>query len=267
MKYEEILQHFEVTDVGRERDNNEDAYRVFDVIDDGVRQSDRGAMLVVADGMGGHSGGERASQIACETMADYFVEDVDAGTDADDAILNLLKDTILRANSKIQAEAKSNYKFYNMGTTLTAAVIRGEKILIGHVGDSRAYLFRNNQFVPNPETGTNFLTEDDTEVAELVKMGRLTPEQAATSKRRHILTQALGSERPMHVFTRSYGLKRGDVILLCSDGLYSMVPETEIAEVLKTTPESGLEQAARKLVSLANTNGGKDNITVIIGLI
>ena len=267
MKFEEIIQHFEATDVGKVRDNNEDSYRVFDIVDDGVGQADRGAMLVVADGMGGHAGGERASQLACQIMADYFVEDIDAESDADAAILNLLKETILRANSKILAEAKSNYKFYNMGTTLTAAVIHGEKMYIGHVGDSRAYLFRNNQFVPNPETGTNFLTEDDTEVAELIKMGRLTPERAATSKRRHVLTQALGSERPIHVFTRSYPLQRGDVILLCSDGLYSMVPETEIADVLKTTPESGLEEAAQKLVSLANTNGGKDNITVIIGMI
>lgn len=222
------------TDTGRQRRGNEDCSFA------------RAPLFVVADGMGGAQAGEVASRIAVEAFAQGLP---DAGG-AEERLATRVRE----ANSHIYERAHSEHDLAGMGTTLTAAYLEDTNVAIAHVGDSRAYLFRGGQL--------KRLTRDHSLVDELVREGKLTEEQAAEHPQRSIITRALGPEATVAVDTWSYPVRADDVLLLCSDGLTSMLSEARITQILQEGPN--LEQAADRLIDAANAAGGRDNITVVL---
>jgi PPM family protein phosphatase len=224
----------QLTDTGRQRRDNEDSMYV------------RAPVFVVADGMGGAQAGEVASRIAVETFAQGLP---DSGSPEE-----RLADRVREANRQIHELSHADLERHGMGTTLTAAYLDDSHLAIAHVGDSRAYLFRDGEL--------RRLTQDHSLVGELVRKGKLTEEQAEEHPQRSIITRALGPEASVEVDTWTYAVKDGDIVLLCSDGLTSMVPEEKIAEVLGSS--SSLSDAAARLIREANAAGGRDNITVVL---
>jgi protein phosphatase len=222
------------TDTGRQRRENEDSAFA------------RAPLFVVADGMGGAQAGEVASRLAVEA---FEAELPEAGTPEE-----RLADRAQDANRRIYEISRTEHERAGMGTTLTAVYVDESRLSVAHVGDSRAYLFRKGEL--------GRLTQDHTLVEELVKRGKLTEEQAAEHPQRSIITRALGVDPQVEVDTRTFSGHAGDVVMLCSDGLTSMISEPRIASVLKE--ESDLERAAERLVADANDAGGRDNITVIL---
>jgi PPM family protein phosphatase len=222
------------TDTGRQRRGNEDSAFA------------RAPLFVIADGMGGAQAGEVASQIAVEAFHDDLP---DHGTPEEK-----LAEVAQVANRRIFDISRSEHERAGMGTTLTAVYVEDGKLAIAHVGDSRAYLFRDGEL--------GLLTQDHTLVGELVKRGKLTEEQAAEHPQRSIITRALGIDAEVEVDTWTYGARAGDVVLLCSDGLTSMITEEQIVAILASEPD--LDVAADRLITEANEAGGRDNITVIL---
>ncbi|HWF53376.1 MAG TPA: Stp1/IreP family PP2C-type Ser/Thr phosphatase [Solirubrobacteraceae bacterium] len=222
------------TDTGLARRGNEDSSFA------------RAPLFVVADGMGGAQSGEVASGIAVQTF--------EQGLPESGAAEERLAARVHEANALIHQRSLTEQHNAGMGTTVTAALLDGEHLAIAHVGDSRAYLFRDDEL--------KRLTQDHSLVDELVRQGKLTEEQAAEHPQRSIITRALGPEATVEVDTWSYPARAGDVVLLCSDGLTSMISEARIAEVLRTTPR--LDAAAEQLIHDANAAGGRDNITVVL---
>jgi PPM family protein phosphatase len=221
------------TDTGRQRDANEDTYLA------------QPPVFAVADGMGGAQAGEVASRLAAESF-----EAIRRGTESPEAYLRAIAKT---ANARIHRLAESDSARSGMGTTLTAALVEDDEVGFAHVGDSRAYLFRDGEL--------KLLTSDHSLVEELRRQGRLTDEQAEDHPQRSIITRALGPERDVDVDTMTYRARPGDVFLLCSDGLTTMVKEQRIASVLEGSPT--LNDAVDRLVAEANEAGGRDNITVV----
>jgi PPM family protein phosphatase len=203
-------------------------------------------VFVVADGMGGAQAGEVASRVAVDAFAEGLPED---GSPEE-----RLAAVALTANRRIYDLAQTESERAGMGTTLTAAYLGENDLSIAHVGDSRAYLFRDGELTR--------LTQDHSLMAELIRRGKLTEEEAADHPQRSIITRALGPEPEVTVDTWTYPVRADDVILLCSDGLTSMVSEAQVAEILRTSGE--LERAAHALIDEANRAGGRDNITVIL---
>jgi serine/threonine protein phosphatase PrpC len=229
-----VTDHAARSDTGRQRHANEDAYYA------------RAPVFVVADGMGGAQAGEVASQMATEAF------DRDLGDGSPETTLRAV---IAQANKRIHDHAQQDSSRAGMGTTLTAVIIDGEReeAAIGHVGDSRAYLLRGSKL--------ERLTQDHSLVEELRRKGQLTEEQAEEHPQRSIITRALGPEDDVEVDIRTVPIRQGDVFLLCSDGLTTMIGEERIARILAgaTTLEAGV----RALVDEANRAGGRDNITAI----
>ena len=221
------------TDTGRQRNANEDAYFASP------------PLFGVADGMGGAQAGEVASQLAAESF-----EAVSRGEESPEAYLRAIAKT---ANARIHHLAQADESRSGMGTTLTAALVDGDEVGFAHVGDSRAYLFRDGEL--------KLLTSDHSLVEELRRQGRLTDEQAEDHPQRSIITRALGPERDVDIDTMTYQARPGDVYLLCSDGLTTMVREDRIASILAAAKT--LDEAVSQLVEEANEAGGRDNITVI----
>jgi protein phosphatase len=203
-------------------------------------------VFVVADGMGGAQAGEVASKIAVDAFADGLPDQGSAE--------ERLAAVAHTANQRIYELSRAQSERAGMGTTLTAAYLGENDLAIAHVGDSRAYLFRDG--------GLTRLTQDHSLMAELIRRGKLTEEEAADHPQRSIITRALGPEPDVDVDTWTYPVKAGDVILLCSDGLTSMISEARVAEILRTAPS--LNRAAQALIDDANRAGGRDNITVIL---
>jgi PPM family protein phosphatase len=203
-------------------------------------------VFVVADGMGGAQAGEVASKIAVDAFAEGLPED---GSPEDQ-----LRAVALAANRRIYELSRSESERAGMGTTLTAVFVGEHELAIAHVGDSRAYLFRDGEL--------SRLTQDHSLMAELIRRGKLTEEEAADHPQRSIITRALGPEPDVLVDTWTYPVRAEDVILLCSDGLTSMIPEALVAEILNS--EHALDRAAQALIDAANHAGGRDNITVIL---
>ncbi|MEA2434113.1 MAG: family protein phosphatase [Actinomycetota bacterium] len=223
------------SDVGRVREANEDSY----LIDE--------PLYVVADGMGGHLAGDVASDTAVKTIK----SGADASApDGPDALIQLVRD----ANKKIWERSQSDASLRGMGTTTTLVLVEGEEAHLAHVGDSRAYLFRDGDL--------SQITEDHTLVGRMVREGRLRPEEAERHPQRSIITRALGVDSDVDVDTITLRLQEGDRILINSDGLTSMLSEPQIRDVLASEPDP--QRAADRLVELANEAGGEDNITVLI---
>jgi PPM family protein phosphatase len=227
------------TDVGRMRKNNEDSYLSAKPV------------AAVADGMGGHSAGEVASAIAIEELAALGErgpwENETAATDD-------LKQAILRANRRIREMAASDRKLNGMGTTLVALLQDGDMVHVANVGDSRGYLLRQGEL--------SQVTVDHSLVQELVDDGRLSPEDAERHPQRSVITRALGIDPEVEFDLFTYKLQVGDRLLLCSDGLSDVVEPTQIRNVLLRVRSP--QKAARQLITVANEQGGPDNITVIV---
>ncbi|MFN8024788.1 MAG: Stp1/IreP family PP2C-type Ser/Thr phosphatase [Acidimicrobiia bacterium] len=221
------------TDVGRVREGNEDAYLVDDAM----------GLVAVADGMGGHRGGEVASATALEALRAA----ISAGRP--------LREAVEDANRAVWDKAQTDDALRGMGTTVTAATLAaGGTLLIGHVGDSRAYLLRDGEL--------RQVTTDHSLVEELVRDGRITPDEAAVHPQRSIITRALGVDSSVEVDVYPVELRAGDVLLFCSDGLTGMLQPDLIAAELRR--EDDPARAASKLVDAANASGGEDNITVVV---
>ena len=229
----QVVEKASLTDVGRQRQSNEDSYL------------ERAPVFAVADGMGGARAGEVASRIAVEAF-----DQQDESAPPEERLAGVARE----ANRRIYERAQGNTEHAGMGTTLTAVMVSGRDVAVSHVGDSRLYRLREGRL--------ERLTEDHSLVEELVRQGRLSPEEAENHPQRSIITRALGPEPDVEVETFTDPGRDGDVYLLCSDGLSAMVSEDEIAAILES--RSSLEDAARKLVQAANENGGRDNITVVM---
>lgn len=234
-----------VSDKGLVRTNNEDSLATFTVGKD--------ECLVIADGMGGHAAGELASRIAVEyvtqSLNDYLFE-----ADDDEKLLRLLAFTLEKANVKVYLESLGSFRYRGMGSTITVCVLRDKKLYISHIGDCRVYLLHGQHM--------KVLTEDHTLVQQLVDSGSITKEEARTHPKRHVLLRSLGVNEYVMPDTFSVDIKDGDVILMCSDGLYGYVEETTIRAVLRK--HKNLEYCAQLLLDLANGAGGPDNISMII---
>jgi PPM family protein phosphatase len=229
-----VAEYHAFTDTGQQRRHNEDAYYA------------RAPVFAVADGMGGAQAGEVASHAAVEAVAAGLPED---GTPED-----RLAAVVQRANERIFQMSREDDSRAGMGTTLTAVHVGERDVAIAHVGDSRAYRLRDGEL--------SRLTEDHSLVEEMRRRGQLTAEEADEHPQRSIITRALGPEPEVVVDTRSWAARDGDVLLLCSDGLTSMIPEAQVGEILREA--TGLEQAGRALIAAANRAGGRDNITVVL---
>jgi len=240
------------SDVGRIRTNNEDSFRIVAPLN----------LFVLSDGMGGEAHGEVASALAVDTVAEHCLEaenspsaPVSAGTQTGLALkTRLLASAVRLANRTIHESAERHPEQRGMGATLTAAWVEGPRLSLAHVGDSRAYLLRAG--------GLTQLTSDHSFVAEQVRRGILTPQQAETSEMQSVLLRALGAQPDVDVDADEHAVLERDVLLLCSDGLTRMVTEPEIASTLVL--ERDPQKAAEQLVELANEHGGEDNVTVVV---
>ncbi len=222
------------SDTGRKRRHNEDSYVIAP------------PLFAVADGMGGAQAGEIASKLAAAAL-----EDTDPGAlSAPERVTSLIQE----ANRRVHERAVSDPATSGMGTTMTVAIVEGTNVTFGHVGDSRAYRLRDGAIEQ--------ITEDHSLVNELLKSGKLSPEEAELHPQRSVITRAVGTDPDVDVDSFTIEAEIGDVFLLCSDGLTDMVRDDEIRDVLDRHHDD-LDRATKSLVSAANRGGGEDNITVI----
>ncbi|HYK81999.1 MAG TPA: Stp1/IreP family PP2C-type Ser/Thr phosphatase [Gemmatimonadales bacterium] len=258
------VQVFAKTDLGKTRDHNEDRFLVADLTRRAasllphIRQhevGERGSLFAVADGMGGAAAGEVASEMATQTIYEQMLHAWGGEPEVTpQRFAYRLKEAVEVANGRIHAYAKAHPEVRGMGTTTTAVGVLGDHFYLTQVGDSRAYLIRGGQVVQ--------LTKDQSLMQRLVEAGELTEEEAARSERRNIILQALGPDVRVKVDLTHQDVRRGDILVLCSDGLSGQVKKEEIAEIV--THEPDLQAAADRLIALANERGGPDNITVIL---
>ena len=240
-----------VSDVGMRRDHNEDSFLV---------DLDLG-LLVVADGMGGHAGGEQASRLAVETIQ----REVRAARDStggaferpsgieDSPLPDVMRQAVEAASAAIFDAAQADPELAGMGTTVTAALLDGAHAFVAHVGDSRCYLLRDAKIYQ--------VSEDHSLVNEQIKAGAISPVEARTSRFKYIITRSVGFERTVAVDLMGIELQAGDQFVICCDGLSNMVEDAEILSIAGAAP---LVEASERLVALANERGGDDNITVIV---
>ncbi|MBK9484459.1 MAG: Stp1/IreP family PP2C-type Ser/Thr phosphatase [Chitinophagaceae bacterium] len=236
-----------VSDLGNIRTNNEDMGLFFKVADEGLLR-EKGYMLIVADGMGGHQAGEVASRMATDIIShEYFKQN--------GAVEKNLAKVLALANKTIFEKASSSDTHKGMGTTCTVLVVIDKAVYYAHVGDSRAYIQKDNSITQ--------ITSDHTYVQELVNSGDITAEEAATHPKRNILTNAMGTKPDMRIDTGKceYLLEENDRLLLCSDGLYDYLNSNEIKEILIA---NDIKKAADIMIQQAKARGGHDNITVVI---
>jgi serine/threonine protein phosphatase PrpC len=234
-----------LTDLGCQRSNNEDRYSYWEAASDAEFQR-QGRLAIVADGMGGYEGGQEASRIAVEAVEQFYSRAIEGDPQS------ILNGALRRAHQLIQDYAVAHRELHGMGTTCTAAALIEKNLYFSHIGDSRLYLVR--------DASISRLTHDHSYVGRLVESGVISVEEAEIHPQRHILTAALGSgveiapdfpESPIE-------LKQNDVLILCSDGLWSLVNENE----LQDAAQMGLAEACRELIGIARKRGGPDNITV-----
>jgi PPM family protein phosphatase len=225
-----VAQRAAATDPGRRRRRNEDAYVV------------EPPLFAVADGMGGAQAGEIAAKIAAAVLRESSDEE---------AVVELIKE----ANRRVYEAAAGDEARSGMGTTITAAIVEDGTVQIGHVGDSRAYRIREGRLEQ--------LTEDHSLVAELVRSGKLSPEEADVHPQRSVITRTVGTDPDVDVDTFSVDARPGDVFMICSDGLTTMVADASILELVERNRAS-LDKTAKALVDAANKGGGEDNITIVL---
>lgn len=232
------------TDPGKVRGTNQDYYLVQD--------SGKYGLFIVADGMGGHNGGEVASRASVLHVRDFIEQAWDRGEYGADR-LRLIKDALAAANRAVFDLAAGDEHLRGMGTTLSMALTADRMLYTGHIGDSRIYLFRDNGLVK--------LTEDHSLVAELIRNGSITPEEGDNHPQKNIITRALGTGIDIEADLSEREIRDGDILLLCTDGLTNMLSCDDMLELCVSIDEPQL--LCNRLVEEANNRGGKDNITVI----
>jgi len=235
-----------ISDIGKCRKNNEDALYV-PLPEDEIQN-----LFIVADGMGGCNAGEVASQYAIDSFLNYIKKERDSHGEED--IPDLLAEAMAASNRAVYDKSNSEREFAEMGTTMVAAAVQDGKIFVAYVGDSRAYLFRKKEL--------SALTTDHSYVMELVRLGSITKEEAASHPKRNIITRAVGIKETVETDAIVENALRGDILLLCTDGLSGMVSDKEMAEVIGK--RITLEKKAQRLVEMANERGGYDNISLIL---
>jgi protein phosphatase len=252
------------TDVGKSRDHNEDSFLVADLtkrnasLQPDVREhavGRRGSLFMVADGMGGAAAGEVASEMATTTVYNHMVDQW--GNDqevTEQRFAYRLKEAVEIANENIHEYAKSHLEVRGMGTTTTAAGVFDGALYLSQIGDSRGYLIRQGKIAQ--------ITKDQSLMQRLVDAGELTEEEAAVSERRNIILQALGPDPHVKVDLTRQELRRGDILVMCSDGLSGLVKKEEILSIVMQATD--LVGACKQLIELANSRGGPDNITCIV---
>jgi len=238
-----------LSDLGNVRTNNEDMGMFFKIADEKVIR-EKGYMLIVADGMGGHQAGEVASNMAANIISREYYK-----LQGNGSVEKNLAKVFELANKNIFEMANTQKAYHGMGTTCTTLVVIGNSVYYAHVGDSRAYMQKRDSLVQ--------ITEDHTFVQELVNNGDITAEEAATHPKRNILTNAMGTKPSLRIDTGKckFELENNDRLLLCSDGLYDYLNDKELNEILKN---NGLKNAAEYMVQQAKARGGHDNITVVL---
>jgi protein phosphatase len=243
-----------ITDKGAIRPNNEDAF-VYRTIKHNPEQFDiqsYGCLFSVADGMGGHFAGEIASRIACQYILDYYkIENL-----TDDNTWEKLKHLYFKINEYVLRQSLNTPDFHGMGTTLSTLIIRKNKAWVAHVGDSRIYLIRDGII--------DQVSYDHTEVQRMIDQGLFTKEEAMKCSVRNVLTQAIGVDNRLSVFTWAETIQSGDLFLLCSDGLYDMISDEKILSMIKSHPDDRLKHICKKFIDEAMRAGGKDNMTVML---
>ena len=234
------------TDTGLARDNNEDA----------VAFDSPTGLCILADGMGGYNAGEIASGMATafiKSEMSRWLSQAGKNANAKD-VRRAMEICVQNANHSIFNAANSNPQYTGMGTTLVVGVFQVDRLVIGHIGDSRCYRLRGDTFVQ--------ITKDHSLLQEQIDAGLITPEQALTSANKNLVTRALGVEDAVLLDVTEHIVEVGDIYLMCSDGLSDMVRDQAILEVM--LPHATLEQTGKQLISAANANGGRDNISVIL---
>jgi protein phosphatase len=242
-----------ISDVGRKRKGNEDSLFL----------NPEQKLFVVADGMGGHAAGEVASKVAVDAINEFVCltggdEEITWPFGLDESISydgNRLKTAIRHANRKVLEATREKTEYEGMATTVAAVLVDGDVANLGHVGDSRIYLFSEGVFTQ--------LTSDHSWVNEQIQSGVISVDQARSHPLRNVVTRALGGKADLAVDMQTRRMKAGDVLLLCSDGLTAMVPDEDIARILAEA-KGDVEKAAKDLVAEANAHGGEDNITVVL---
>jgi serine/threonine protein phosphatase PrpC len=260
-----IVNVFGRTDVGRVRDHNEDAFLVADLTADNASLQpevrthlvgSHGSLFMVADGLGGAAAGEVASELAILTVQSELRAQWRSAPERNPEVFaRAIKSAAESANAKIFAYAVEHPESRGLGTTATIAGLLGDTLYLAQVGDSRAYLVRNGVVLQ--------ITKDQSLMQRLIEAGELTPEEAERSERRNIILQALGPEPTVKIDLTYQKVRRGDTLVLCTDGLSGLVRKDEIGEILQES-DGDLLTACRELIDRANENGGPDNITVIV---
>lgn len=234
------------SDIGKVRNVNQDSYY--------YSNDNRLPVFAVADGMGGHNAGEIASTLATDIIKENYLKEKENIIIGNLNIPKFINSTLIEANNKILEEARENEYYKGMGTTITIGVIYKKEIFLGHIGDSRAYLFRKKELYQ--------LTQDHSLVAELVRNGSISIEEANNHPQKNIITRALGTDTEVKVDIFSRYVEEGDVILLCTDGLTNLVSDERIREELVNCDD--LKKVCCVLTDVANELGGFDNTTVML---
>ncbi len=237
------MKSYSITDVGQKRTVNQDF-----VFTSETPVGNLPNLFVVADGMGGHKAGDFASSYAVEVLLSTIREDENSNP------VKIIRAAIETANTQLLREASDNEAMSGMGTTMVLVTIVGHYAYVANVGDSRLYLIDENKI--------SQITKDHSLVEEMVRMGEISRDDARNHPDKNIITRALGAGRDVDVDFFDVRLTPGDILLLCSDGLSNMVPDEDIRQVILTSET--LEEAGRRLVSMANDNGGRDNIAVVL---
>jgi len=259
MDIAETIQVCVKSDIGLTREENEDTYLIVDHRAKDVDIQYYGRMYAIADGLGGHAGGKIASEMACQGLVEYynfnkFADEETKGFHK--ARLLQLRTIIYGIHDRIHKYGEENSEYVNLGTTLSVLVLIKNRALIAHVGDSRIYRLRRNSLKQ--------MTQDHTMAQILIDLNTLSPHSAQTHPFHHVLTQAVGHEIEF-IYNSIEEVKKGDTFLLCSDGLYNMVSDKELKDVLLSN--SVLNEKCRQLVTRALEMGGTDNITLIVAQI
>lgn len=242
------MRFYGLTDIGLKRENNEDAISL-PLENEGIK------LFILADGMGGAKAGEKASQLAVQTIRDYIRLNFIKIERTKEEIEELIRKSMVEANRKI-FELSLEYQEYNgMGTTVIVVLIYRGRLYIGHVGDSRVYRLRQSVL--------RQLTKDHSYVQELLRQGSITIEEAKNHPQKNILLKALGCDRDIVPDVITKGFVKGDMLLICSDGLTNMVEDKEIYEIIMKN-SFDLKVACKLLIDKANENGGNDNVSAII---
>jgi len=246
------------TDIGRRKRKNEDYYGVFQEDTPGITLFPEGALLVVADGLGGHLGGEIASKLAVSLVKDLMRQPPPpppSEPGEDEAFLPIIKDAITRANDNIYKTNQDLIKSDRpMGTTLIVALVTPRKVYIGNVGDTRCYHLRDGEILTK--------TQDHSWVDEQVQLGLMSKSEAESDSRRNIVTRSVGTHPVVDIDTYTWHIVPGDMLLLCTDGLVNMCKDAEIIPEFRKNVSPA--EIVPKLVAMANDNGGRDNITVVV---